>query len=275
MILLADKALTTTLVCIAVWLIAFPVLVQGLIVFAVIQARGEKRANEAAAAPARVVTASARASTPSRIRSEGVAQRLALVAVEVGGQRRQQRVREPVGVRLRRRLAQEDRRVESPARVDGAACAPGSLGRGEVRKRLLDVRGERLQEREQPHARGRTRSERRRTAQKRVLERALALVEQRADQPGAVREAAIDGATPTPASAATSSIRTDSRPRAANSFCAAARTAARLRERSARSRRGEASTSGSSRLRSWNPFRFTLYRNRFRFMSAFPTRCFR
>jgi hypothetical protein len=46
MILLADKALTTTLVCIAVWVIFFPVLVQGLIVYAVIQARGEKRQNE-------------------------------------------------------------------------------------------------------------------------------------------------------------------------------------------------------------------------------------
>ena len=46
MLLLADKALTTTLVCIAIWLIGFPVLVQGLIIYAVIQGRGEKRANE-------------------------------------------------------------------------------------------------------------------------------------------------------------------------------------------------------------------------------------
>ena len=46
LVLAADKALVTTLVCIAVWLIAFPVLVQGLIVYAVIQGRGEKRANE-------------------------------------------------------------------------------------------------------------------------------------------------------------------------------------------------------------------------------------
>ncbi len=45
MILLADKALTTTLVCIAIWLIFFPVLVQGLIVYAVILGRGEKREN--------------------------------------------------------------------------------------------------------------------------------------------------------------------------------------------------------------------------------------
>ena len=47
MLLLAmDKALATTLVCIAIWLIFFPVLVQGLIIYAVIQARGEKKAND-------------------------------------------------------------------------------------------------------------------------------------------------------------------------------------------------------------------------------------
>jgi hypothetical protein len=46
MLVLANQALTVTLVCIAVWGIAFPVLVQGLIVYAVIQARGERRANE-------------------------------------------------------------------------------------------------------------------------------------------------------------------------------------------------------------------------------------
>jgi hypothetical protein len=45
MLVLADKALTTTLIDIAIWVIAFPVLVQGLIIYAVIQARGEKRAN--------------------------------------------------------------------------------------------------------------------------------------------------------------------------------------------------------------------------------------
>jgi heme/copper-type cytochrome/quinol oxidase subunit 2 len=44
--LLADKALTTSIVVILVWVILFPVLVQGLIVYAVVQARGEKRANE-------------------------------------------------------------------------------------------------------------------------------------------------------------------------------------------------------------------------------------
>jgi hypothetical protein len=46
MLLLADKALTTTIVAIAIWFIFFPVLVQGLIVYAIVQARGEKRANE-------------------------------------------------------------------------------------------------------------------------------------------------------------------------------------------------------------------------------------
>lgn len=46
MLLLADQALTTTIIDIAVWVIVFPLLVQGLIVYAVIQARGEKRANE-------------------------------------------------------------------------------------------------------------------------------------------------------------------------------------------------------------------------------------
>ena len=46
LLLLADKALTTSIIVILVWVILFPVLVQGLIVYAVIQARGEKRANE-------------------------------------------------------------------------------------------------------------------------------------------------------------------------------------------------------------------------------------
>ena len=44
--LLANKAVTTDIVVILIWVIAFPVLVQGLIIYAVIQARGEKRANE-------------------------------------------------------------------------------------------------------------------------------------------------------------------------------------------------------------------------------------
>jgi NhaP-type Na+/H+ or K+/H+ antiporter len=46
MLVLADKALTATIIDIVVWVIAFPVLVQGLIIYAVVQARGEKRANE-------------------------------------------------------------------------------------------------------------------------------------------------------------------------------------------------------------------------------------
>ena len=44
--MLADYALTVTLAAIAIWLILFPVLVQGLIVYAVILARGERRQNE-------------------------------------------------------------------------------------------------------------------------------------------------------------------------------------------------------------------------------------
>jgi hypothetical protein len=47
-LLLADKAVTTDIVVILIWVIGFPVLVQGLIVYAVLQARGEKRANEEA-----------------------------------------------------------------------------------------------------------------------------------------------------------------------------------------------------------------------------------
>jgi hypothetical protein len=43
---LADKALTSSIIVILVWVIAFPVLVQGLILYAVIQARGEKRTNQ-------------------------------------------------------------------------------------------------------------------------------------------------------------------------------------------------------------------------------------
>jgi hypothetical protein len=46
MLLLADEALKVTLVQLAIWVVFFPVLVQGLIIYAVIQARGEKRAND-------------------------------------------------------------------------------------------------------------------------------------------------------------------------------------------------------------------------------------
>jgi hypothetical protein len=44
--LLADYALNVTLVSLFIWVVLFPVLVQGLIVYAVIQARGEKRQND-------------------------------------------------------------------------------------------------------------------------------------------------------------------------------------------------------------------------------------
>ena len=44
--LFADAALSVTLVSLAIWVVLFPVLVQGLIVYAVVLARGEKRAND-------------------------------------------------------------------------------------------------------------------------------------------------------------------------------------------------------------------------------------
>jgi hypothetical protein len=46
MLLLADYAFQVTLVAILLWVILFPLLVQGLIVYAVILARGERRQNE-------------------------------------------------------------------------------------------------------------------------------------------------------------------------------------------------------------------------------------
>jgi hypothetical protein len=46
MLLLADYAFQVTLVAILLWVILFPLLVQGLIVYAVVVARGEKRQNE-------------------------------------------------------------------------------------------------------------------------------------------------------------------------------------------------------------------------------------
>jgi len=46
--LLADYALNVTLVSLFIWVVLFPVLVQGLIVYAIIQARGEKRQNDLA-----------------------------------------------------------------------------------------------------------------------------------------------------------------------------------------------------------------------------------
>jgi hypothetical protein len=48
MTLLADYALKVTVVSLFIWVVLFPVLVQGLIVYAVIQARGEKRENDLA-----------------------------------------------------------------------------------------------------------------------------------------------------------------------------------------------------------------------------------
>ena len=42
-----DQALNVTLVSLFIWVVLFPVLVQGLIVYAVVLARGEKRANDA------------------------------------------------------------------------------------------------------------------------------------------------------------------------------------------------------------------------------------
>lgn len=45
-LLFADEALAVTLVSLAIWLVLFPVLVQGAIIYAVVLARGEKRAND-------------------------------------------------------------------------------------------------------------------------------------------------------------------------------------------------------------------------------------
>jgi len=46
MLLLADAALSVTLVSLAIWVVLFPVLVQGAIAYAVVLARGEKREND-------------------------------------------------------------------------------------------------------------------------------------------------------------------------------------------------------------------------------------
>jgi len=45
--LLADYALNVTIVSLFIWIVLFPVLVQGLIIYAVALARGEKRQNDA------------------------------------------------------------------------------------------------------------------------------------------------------------------------------------------------------------------------------------
>ena len=44
--LFADYALAVTLVSLFLWVVLFPVLVQGLIIYAAVLARGEKRAND-------------------------------------------------------------------------------------------------------------------------------------------------------------------------------------------------------------------------------------
>ena len=46
--LFADYALAVTLVSLFIWVVLFPVLVQGLIVYAVLLAKGEKRENDLA-----------------------------------------------------------------------------------------------------------------------------------------------------------------------------------------------------------------------------------
>jgi len=45
-LLLANEALAVTLVSLAIWVVLFPVLVQGAIAYAVVLARGEKRQND-------------------------------------------------------------------------------------------------------------------------------------------------------------------------------------------------------------------------------------
>jgi len=46
MLLFGDTALNVTLVSLGIWVVLFPVLVQGLIAYAVVQAKGEKRQND-------------------------------------------------------------------------------------------------------------------------------------------------------------------------------------------------------------------------------------
>jgi len=46
MFVFADEAFNVTVVSLLIWVVFFPVLVQGLIVYAVVLARGEKRAND-------------------------------------------------------------------------------------------------------------------------------------------------------------------------------------------------------------------------------------
>jgi hypothetical protein len=46
MLLFADAALSTTIVYILVWGVLFPAFVTGLIVYAIVVARGEKQSND-------------------------------------------------------------------------------------------------------------------------------------------------------------------------------------------------------------------------------------
>jgi hypothetical protein len=46
MFVAVSEAVSVTLVSLAIWVVLFPVLVQGLIIYAVVQGRGEKRAND-------------------------------------------------------------------------------------------------------------------------------------------------------------------------------------------------------------------------------------
>jgi len=45
-LLALSEAFSVTIVSLLIWVVFFPVLVQGLIVYAVVLARGEKRAND-------------------------------------------------------------------------------------------------------------------------------------------------------------------------------------------------------------------------------------
>jgi hypothetical protein len=45
-VIFADEALTTTLVYVLIWFVLFPAFVTGLIVYAIVVARGEKTEND-------------------------------------------------------------------------------------------------------------------------------------------------------------------------------------------------------------------------------------
>ncbi len=46
MLLFADAALETTIIYILIWVVLFPAFVTGLIVYAIVVARGEKESND-------------------------------------------------------------------------------------------------------------------------------------------------------------------------------------------------------------------------------------